>query len=410
MKFFAVLVSLVAMTTSDAWTQPSELFRMPGGVQTRWISFENPTGEPGAGGRGNRGAKGAAYRPVAAGETVVLADVQGSGTIRRMWFTLRDRSPKALRSYVLRMYWDGAAAPAVEVPFGDFFGAVHGVAVPFETELVSNPEGRSFNSFVPMPFRERARITFTNESDDDLLQLYYDIDLTVGDGHGDDALYFHSVWRRHRWTELGEDFTILPRVEGRGRFLGAHIGILGHPDNRGWFGEGEVKMFLDGDREYPTLVGTGTEDYIGTAYGQGEYSNRWQGSLIMDNDNQVYAFYRHHVPDPVWFHESLRVTIQQMGGHSKARVLELLAKGVAVEPVSVQGDGFFHGLLDEERTLDDPDVPDGWTNMYRRDDVSAVALFYLDRPVNELPRMVGVEMRVEGIEALAADDSEPAEP
>lgn len=371
---------------------------MPDWVETRWFSFENPTGAAGGGGQANRGAKGAAYRRIAAGETVVLANVEDSGTIRRMWFTLRDRSPRALRSYVLRIYWDGAETPAVDVPFGDFFGASLGVVVPFATDLVASPEGRSFLSFIPMPFRRGARVTFTNESDEDLLQLYYDIDVTVGETHSDDDLYFHACWRRERYTELGHDFTILPRVEGRGRFLGTHIGVIGHPDNRGWFGEGEVKMYLDGDREWPTLVGTGTEDYIGTAYGQGQFVNRWQGSLIMDNEHQRWAFYRHHVPDPVWFRKSLRVTLQQIGGHRKEKVQELVEKGVEIEPVSVQNDEVFHGLLDEARSLDDPDLPDGWTNMYRRDDVSAVALFYLDRPENGLSRLAPVDERVEAID------------
>ena len=110
-----------------------QIYRMAEGVETRWISFENPTGAKGEGGKANQGGKGAAYRPVEAGETVVLADLQGSGTLRRMWVTLGNRTPRALRSYVVRMYWDGAERPAVEVPFGDFFGAIHGRALAFES-------------------------------------------------------------------------------------------------------------------------------------------------------------------------------------------------------------------------------------------------------------------------------------
>ena len=145
-----------------------QLYRMPEGVETRWITFENPTGAKGGGGKENQGAKGAAYRPIKAGETVALADLQGSGTLRRIWVTLGTRTPKALRSYVIRMYWDGAERPAVEAPFGDFFGAIHGRALPFESELFANPEGRSFNCWVPMPFRKGARVTFTNESAEEL--------------------------------------------------------------------------------------------------------------------------------------------------------------------------------------------------------------------------------------------------
>jgi hypothetical protein len=375
-----------------------QIYRMPEGVETRWISFENPTGAKGAGGKVNQGAKGAAYRPVKAGETVVLADLQGSGTLRRMWVTLGTRTPRALRSYVVRMYWDGAERPAVEVPFGDFFGAIHGRALPFESELFANPEGRSFNSFVPMPFRKSARVTFTNESNELLPQLYYEIDATVGEDHPADVLYFHAIWRRERWTELGKDFEILPHITGKGRYIGAHIGIFGHPLNDGWWGEGEVKVFLDGDGEWPTLVGTGTEDYILTAYGQGTYSNRYAGSLIVDDQTRTWAFYRHHLPDPVFFHQEVRVTLQQMGATSKARALLLSKGGVEVQQTALHAAGAIHMLLDEKRSLDDPALPNGIAMYYRRDDVSAVALFYLDRPENGLPAIAPLEKRLEAIQ------------
>ena len=380
-----------------------QIYRMPEGVETRWITFENPTGAKGGGGKENKGAKGAAYRPLPAGQTVVLADLQGSGTIRRMWVTLGNRTPKALRSYVLRMYWDGSERPAVEVPFGDFFGAIHGRALPFESELFANPEGRSFNCFVPMPFRKGARITFSNESAEDLPQLYYEIDATVGEEHPADTLYFHATWRRERWTTLGKDFEILPHIEGKGRFLGAHIGIFGHPMNDGWWGEGEVKVYLDGDREWPTLVGTGTEDYILTAYGQGTYSNRYAGSLIVDEQARTFAFYRHHLPDPVYFHQEVRVTLQQMGATSKARALMLSKAGVEVQQTQLHalgpgGTGAIHMLLDENRSLDDPALPNGIAMYYRRDDVRAVALFYLDQPENGLPPIAPLEKRLEAIQ------------
>jgi hypothetical protein len=390
------LLVLVAQSRPAVYGQ---LYRMPdAGVETRWITFENPDGEKGGGGRVNQGGKGAAYRPVEAGETVVLADLHGSGTLRRMWVTLGTRTPRALRSYVVRMYWDGAERPAVEVPFGDFFGAVHGRAVAFQSELFANPEGRSFNCFIPMPFRQGARVTFTNESNERLPQLYYEIDATVGEQQPEDALYFHAIWRRQRWTELGKDFEILPHVTGRGRYLGAHVGIFGHPMNDGWWGEGEVKVYLDGDSEWPTLVGTGTEDYILTAYGQGTYSHRYSGSLIVDEPTRTYAFYRHHIPDPVWFHQEARVTLQQMGATSKARALMLSKAGVQVQQLALHTAGSIHMLLDEKRALDDPALPNGIAMYYRRDDVSAVALFYLDRAENGLPPIAPLEARVEAIE------------
>jgi hypothetical protein len=368
---------------------------MPDRTVTRWSSFENPTGEKGKGGTTNRGAKGAAFQKVSAGETVVLMEAAGSGTVRRIWMTLSDRSPKALRSYVLRMYWDNSDKPAVEVPLGDFFGAILGEMRPFEAELFSSPEGRSLNSTVPMPFRTAARITFTNESDKDLRQLFYDVNYTLGEEHPENSLYFHASWSRQRWTELAEDFEILPVIEGRGRFLGTHVGIIGHPDNVGWWGEGEVKIYLDGDTDLPTLVGTGTEDYVGTAYGQGEFSNRYQGSILIDNKGLNWTFYRHHIPDPIFFHSDIRVTIQQMGGASKKAVLELLEKGVQVQPISVHNDRQFVGLMEGEgKELSDESVPEGWTNMYRRDDVSAVALFYLDKPANQLPAIAPLSQRI----------------
>lgn len=397
LSFLAVVFGATLLFAALADADP--LYRMRDDVQSRWISFENPTGAKGVGGQANRGAKGAAFDSVAAGEEKTLMDVEGSGLIHRMWFTMADRSPKMLRSYVLRMYWDNAEEPAVEVPFGDFFGAILGEMTAFECALFSSPEARSFNAFVPMPFQTRARITFANESDEDLQAIFFDINYSLFD-HGDETpLYFHATWRRERWTELGTDFTILPTLRGRGRFLGAHIGIIGHPDNVGWWGEGEVKIFLDGDNLWPTLVGTGTEDYVGTGYMQGEYAHRYQGSLVTNDVDLYWTFYRHHVPDPIFFHEDIRVTLQQMGGAMQEFVKEMLASGVEIKPIAVVAPDNYVNLLESDppRTLDDPDIPYGWTNYYRRDDVSAVALFYLDRPENDLPSLAPVAARVEAI-------------
>ncbi|MFM1921836.1 MAG: hypothetical protein RLZZ303_3470 [Candidatus Hydrogenedentota bacterium] len=380
---------------SAAATHAEELFRMPPAVTSHWTSFENPSGAKGAGGKANAGAKGAAFAPVAPGEEKVLLDVEGSGTVRRIWMTMNARVPEALRSFVIRMYWDGEDKPAVEAPVGDFFGHILGRSKAFESEFFSSPEGRSFNCVIPMPFRKGAKITFTNESELNLPQLFYDINYTLGDAHPDDALYFHAFWQRVPRTELGVDFEILPRVEGAGRYLGTHMGIIGGPDNIGWWGEGEVKIYLDGDTDYPTLCGSGTEDYVGTAYGQGEYHNRYQGSLLIDNANRRWTFYRLHVPDPVYFRSDARVTIQQMGGSTRKSIIDLLNKGVEIKPVSIQNDddGFIP-LIEGEKDLADPALPDGWTNMYRRDDVSAVAFFYLDQPASQLPRIQPLAERI----------------
>lgn len=377
----------------------TELYEMPSGVQSRWTSFENPDGAKGAGGMSNNGGKGAAFEPVAPGEAKVLLDVQGAGTLHRMWFTLRNRDQESLRSYVIRMYWDGAEKPAVEAPFGDFFGAILGRPVAFQGELFANPEGRSFNCFVPMPFRTGARVTFTNESTQPLDQLFYDINYTLTETQPDNALYFHAFWHRMRSTELGKDFELLPSVAGRGRFLGAHIGVIGNKDVLGWWGEGEVKMYLDGDTEWPTICGTGTEDYISTAYGQGEFGHRYSGSLIVDNKKRQWTFYRYHVPDPVYFNQDIRVTLQQMGGSGKEDVIKMLEKGVEILPVTIHESGPIVRLLEMNPAPDlrRDSLPGGWTNFYRRDDVSAAAFFYLDRPVNELPPIAPVEERIAAI-------------
>ncbi len=293
------------------------------GVNTRWASGENPRGEKGQGGLENRGAKGHAFDILPAGQSLTLLDVQGAGIVRRMWVTLNDRSPEMLRALRLDMYWDGASKPAVSVPFGDFFNAGLGMLVPFENALFASPEGRSFVFFVPMPFRSGARIVLTNEASRDLGLVFYDVNYTLGDDLDEDVLYFHAYWNRNPATELGRDFEILPALNGKGRFLGMHVGVRTDSSySNTWWGEGEVKMFLDGDVDTPTLVGTGTEDYIGTGWGQGAYINRYQGAPVADPENRRWTFYRYHIPDPVFFNSGIRVTLQQMGGAPKDQVLE----------------------------------------------------------------------------------------
>ncbi|NLO34576.1 MAG: DUF2961 domain-containing protein, partial [Candidatus Hydrogenedentes bacterium] len=275
---------------------------------------------------------------------------------------------------------------------------VHGEVKAFENALFSSAEGRSFSFTIDMPFKTHARMTLTNESSEELQQFFFDVNYSKTE-LPESSLYFHASWRRERYTQLTQDFEILPKIQGRGRYLGTHIGIIGHPDNVGWWGEGEVKIYLDGDQEFPTLVGTGTEDYVGTAYFQGEYAHQYEGSLLIDDVNKYYAFYRYHVPDPVYFHQEIRVTLQQIGGAMQEFVKEMLEKGVEILPVSVGSDGGFVPLLegDTPKTLDDPGVPYGWTNYYRRDDVCAAVFFYLDQPENQLPPLASLEERLAAI-------------
>ncbi len=378
----ACLAMLAAALAGPAAAQEAAepLYRMTGpDVQTRWYTFENPAGEKGRAGRQRHGRKGAPCVGIPAGQSLTLADISGGGTIRRMWATLWNRDPAALRGLRIEMYWDGAATPAVQAPFGDFFCQSFGHMVAFENALFSSPEGRSFNCVVPMPFRRAARIVLTNESGVDN-GIYYEIDATLGDRHDQDMLYFHAHWRRENMTTLRRDMTILPQVRGRGRFLGCHLGVRLHPVLRGfWWGEGEVKVYLDGDDEYPTLCGTGTEDYIGDGYGQHRFDHRYQGNHYVAPGDAAFGFYRLHIPDPVWFHRDIRVTIQVMGGSSYEALLDTLEKNPSMRLMKA-GDGSEY--FTREELAADPKRADV---LERIDDHCATAYWYMDAPENGLP-------------------------
>lgn len=379
------------------------LFEKPRGVQTRWFSFENTEAERAQAGLQNRGVKGHAFDFVAAGETKTLLDVEGSGTICRIWLTINDRSPEMLRSLRLDMYWDHSGHPAVSVPLGDFFGVGLGRRTAFECALFSDPEGRSFNCCIPMPFRKAARITLTNESAQPLSHLFYDVDLLLGVEHSPETLYFHAHWRRESPNALGQEFLILPPVNGSGRFLGCNLGVIADARyERAWWGEGEVKCWFGSDAN-PTLCGTGTEDYIGTGWGQGVYAHRFQGCLIADSSAQQWAFYRYHIEDPIFFDDGCKVAIQTIGGSSKASVVELLKKGVPLLPISldVSTVGGFIPLLEHDPPIDllADTSPDGWCNFWRQDDWSGTAYFYLDSAEGVLPPISPVASRVAGLTA-----------
>jgi hypothetical protein len=392
--------ALAAFAFASPAPAQDELYRYRAGEEPRWISPENPTGAKGAGGAENRGAKGHAFETIPIGGSHVLADIKGAGTIDRMWMTIEDRSPEALRGLRLDMYWDGAATPAVSAPLGDFFLHGAGEMVPMETALLASPEGRSFVSYVPMPFRKGARIVVANESGKPVNLIFYDVNYRALRRQPADSLYLHAWWSRERATRLGRDFRILPRIRGRGRFLGASVTVLTNPAyEKTWWGEGEVKIALDGDSSAnPTLVGTGTEDYIGTAWGQGAYINRYQGAPVAtwEGDGR-WTFYRFHVPDPIFFSRDIEVSLQMIGGARKAIVLGLQKKGVPLIPVTIDpgSRNNFQQLLvkDPPVPLSDPSLPDGHTNFYRSDDVAAVAYFYLDRPEGALPPIAPADQR-----------------
>lgn len=285
----------------------------------RTVSFENPTGAASAAGTVAGGRKGAPRRSIASGERVVLADLDGPGTVGHVWLTVPPMRPDNLRAITIEVFYDGHDEPSIAVPLPDFFGAPHGRPVPYHSALQSTQEGRGFNSWIPMPFRRHLRIELTNGATRPV-DLYYQVDLTLGPV-ADDRGVLHASFRRENPTTLGRDFVIADGFTGPGRFLGCNVGIrvFHEPSWFSWYGEGEVKMYLDGE-QLPTWCGTGLEDYVGTAWGMGAHQTQFQGvpSLVRPPDDRrpmpdLASFYRWHLPDPVVFERDLRVTIQQIG-------------------------------------------------------------------------------------------------
>jgi hypothetical protein len=394
---FFLTVSILVLAATPGIGQ--EMYKMQNDKETRWASFENSTAGKGKGGAENKKAKGHPSEYVAPGETKVLLNVTGAGIIQRIWLTVRDREPVTLRSLRIEMYWDGSSNPAVSVPLGDFFGIGLGRKTAFQNALFADPEGRSFNCYIPMPYRKAARVVLINEGKNPVM-LFYDINFQQVKSHGSEVLYFHAFWSREMKPTLGKDFEILPKVRGNGRYLGMNMGVKTDPSyQKSWWGEGEVKIFLDGDGEFPTLNGTGTEDYIGTGWGQGKYAHEFQGCLVADTLTGEWALYRYHIPDPVFFKIDCSVTIQLMGGDMLPKVREYKRKGASLQPVTVATENDLIKLLEYEKplSLDDSSFPDGWVNFYRQDDVSATAYFYLDKPDHNLPTLPSVEKRTIGV-------------
>ena len=322
--------------------QPNDL-RAPRGVRSLWINAENPTGAPGKAAASSSdlgpGRKGTPALPLPPGGRLTLADVEGPGLIRHIWMTVPDSTaanPFVLRNLVLRIYWDDEHDPSVEVPLGDFFCNGFGTRAPVFSEPIVVASTGGMNSYIPMPFRRRARIVLDSEHPDEIDMVFFQVDCTVGDEIADDTPYFHAQWRRsNASTALGEDHVILDDVRGSGRYLGTYIGVASL--SRYWFGEGEVKFYIDGDSELPSLCSTGLEDYAGGAWGfQREFTydpepvpvtfnapycgyplysdkDTSKGAPFVHSMAPVHAMYRWHLPDPVWFDQDLRITLQQIG-------------------------------------------------------------------------------------------------
>jgi hypothetical protein len=288
-------------------------------LDCRAVNFENPTGERGAGGTAAGGRKGAPSKLIVSGEKVLLANLDGPGTVRHIWVTAIPMPPEALRALRLEVFYDGSDEPSISVPLPDFFGIIHGRPVPYASALQSCQEGRGFNSYLPMPFGDGIRVTLTNESTRPII-LYYQIDYSLESQFDDSVGYLHATFRRENPTTLGRDFVISRSSGGPGRFLGCNVGIR-VVDEGQWYGEGEVKFYRDGDRDFPTICGTGLEDYVGSAWGMGPHTAPYGGAPLVltvpgsppDAPPDFVGFYRWHLQDPIMFTDELTVTIQQIG-------------------------------------------------------------------------------------------------
>ena len=238
--------------------------------RSRSINQENYTGEKGKGGMASSdlgpGRKGSpCIRKVEPGSTITLGEIQGPGVIQHIWITVTDRTSErnryVTRDLVLRMYWDGEETPSVESPLGDFFCCGFGESYLVNSlPIAVNPQ-RGFNCYFPMPFRKSAKITIENQNDEIVPGFFYQIDYCEYDELPENTAYFHAQWRRQRLTEKAKDYVILDNVHGSGKYVGTYLALT--TLERYWYGEGEVKIYLDGDAEYPTICGTGTEDYFG---------------------------------------------------------------------------------------------------------------------------------------------------
>ncbi len=294
-----------------------DLTRIPTGGShvSRSISAENPAGAVGAGGTaasalgvGRKGRPCLGPDDLQPGATVTLAEIEGPGCIRHMWCTT-ELKPEVLRGAVIRAYWDGSDHPSVECPLGDFFGLAHGRTIHFFNAVHAMQEGRGLNTYVPMPFAKSARLTLEVDTERPLGCFFYQVDYTLGDEVTDETGRLCVAFRRENPTKVKEDFAFLERVEGAGSVLGFIVGVRTLFEN--WWGEGEFKVYLDGDEAQPTICGTGSEDYIGSAWGVGEHFAFYAGCPLHRQD--LISFYRWHIPDPIYFERSVRCTMQQIG-------------------------------------------------------------------------------------------------
>ena len=314
-------------------------------AKTRSISPENFTGEKGKAGMARivdkevpnaANASNAArdlgdgwkvnpFVRIKPGETFTMAEIDGMGAIQHIWMTPTGN----WRFSILRIYWDNETEPSVECPVGDFFGMGWGEYAALNSLAVCVNPGSAFNCYWSMPFRKKCRITMENINEKDPMTLYYQVDYTLTQVPEDDA-YFHAQFRRLN-TNTTSDYTIVDNIKGKGQFVGVYLawGV----NNNGWWGEGEIKFFMDGDGKFPTICGTGTEDYFCGSYnfdrgGQyKEFCTPYSGLHQVIRPDGVYksqqrfGLYRWHIMDPIRFEKDLKITIQDLGWRSGGRYL-----------------------------------------------------------------------------------------
>jgi len=318
----------------------SNIYRLSN-ARTLSISPENTTGDKGKGGMATEGTGANAARElgkgwkispsidIAAGTTFTIAEINGSGSIEHIWMTPTGN----WRFSILRMYWDGEKDPSVEVPVGDFFAMGWGKYAPISSLPVCVNPGSAFNSYWPMPFRHSARITIEN-LDVKPMTVFYQVDYSLAPVPKD-AAYFHAQFRRVNPLPFKDVYTIVDGIKGKGQYVGTYMAWGVH--NSGWWGEGEIKFYMDGDKEFPTINGTGTEDYFNGSYDfENQDSHQYEvftspySGLVqalkpdgLYKTQQRFGLYRWHIPDPVRFDSDLRVTIQALGWRSEGRYLPL---------------------------------------------------------------------------------------
>lgn len=322
-------------------TNLSNLYRTSD-AETRSISPENFTGEKGKAAMATEGTGKSAARNlgqgwkispsirIKAGTTFTLAEINGSGAIQHIWMTPTGN----WRCSIFRVYWDDEQEPSIEVPVGDFFGMGWGEYAQLTSLPIAVNPGSAFNSYWIMPFRRKCKITMENIDEKDMT-LYYQVTYAVTKVP-DDAAYFHAQFRRVNPLKYKDVITLVDGIKGQGQYVGTYLawGVR----NKGWWGEGEIKFFMDGDKDFPTIAGTGTEDYFCGSYNfenrkthqYQEFTTPYTGLHQVIRPDGVYqsqqrfGMYRWHITDPIRFKKDLRVTIQALGWRANAQPGEYL--------------------------------------------------------------------------------------